>query len=1229
MADFNSMQANLGLIPGVGAPSQTIKSPSSIASQLSQQATQQLQQAEQQLPVAMGGGAAFSFGQQFQQQLHQIQSQQSMNIYQAAMVAGAMPQGGPGGMMPSPLTMTPPSTGIFRPQAQAPSYAPVAPMPVMPMARTPFQPQMPAPMFKTSWEQEVQQRELRADKLYSYSAQTPRALGQGAGIGLGALAGGMLGSRFGGVGRAIGAMAGAGLSQMSGVAPAMGNMAMMGMRPGIEQHQMGASLQRMSQDWVVGGSQLHATGRGFSRGGSLELAGGLQQMASSNSFQQETGGMFNRHDLMKMTQQSGQRGLLDEAQNVDGVKQQMRQVSQVVRRFMELTNDPDVTNVIRQMGQMRQMGLSVPDMDKAASNMRQFSRAAGTTIQGMQQTYGMPGAATYQQAGLSAGAGMNYGMYSGAAARQAVASQTFSPMQLSMLGGTQGVAQRNMQAQAAMMSMPIMGAAMGSFQGGQWGADYGAMAGMMGGGQGAQGAVNGAIGNINSAVQQGGIGALAMFPLQQRMIQSQAAGSMNPYEQTAMRFQMAQSTGEGLGMKGAGAFAVGAQAMFGKEVAEQMMLEASNPEYWRAQRAMIKRERDELSRTQRQEIKENAPGFFSSLLGGPMGSVSRAVSATGEAVASPFKAAGEGISSAYQAFSNYKDDLSAKSEGRAIQRIDKRFTTGSIAERKAQAFRAQGITSDQVKNVLGTAKDGVDYGQFSSDFSETFEGTRLSQYSGMNEMMEWGAAAIDMTPVGWVGMALGLDTAEMAKSGVGALLHGAMTPEAREAVTKRAQKRGAPSRAMIQQSKGYSALSADSGKAFSNLESKFDLKVSGYSVMGQASGAVARSADAAKGFQGADKKVTAESVDAHIIHAISQNSGKSRREVQKIYEGMSADERTQLKSMAFGGAHMQASDTGKDMLLQTEEYFEGGAARRSIADMENLVEGAKSSLEDTEDKLDFENWAGSGRAGRDEIRDITKIAKTSEMMMMVQHQTKDSAGMETKVKDQIRAEAKAQGITLSKKDLDKKYIEMSERVRGGRFEFGKGKMITDDVRERVLGAIDEQGADKAMDLMKEYSVETTKTIKALQISKAGRGLEEELNMPVNMQNLLSIGEKNIQKMQQSGEFGTVGNLLADAKSAKTPEERRRLEAKAFKELSRVGGQITETEEIDLYGAQGDDARKLTNAGKTLAQTETRFSEVFKNFNESSTKNFKDGAEALLNAMGTRRAANQNAGKIGE
>jgi len=1226
---YNPMQANLGLMPG---QQPQVSTPSDIAARLSQQASQQLAEAQHTTPVALGGGSAFSFGQQFQQQLHQIQQQQSMGVYQAAMMAGTMPgaQQYAGGMLPSPLTMTPPSTGVFRPPAPPPSIAPIAPMPIMPMAQTPFTPRLPQPMFRTAWEQEAMQREQRADQLFSFQAQMPQALGQGAGIGLGALAGGMLGGRFGPAGRAIGAVAGAGLAQMTGAAPAMGEMAMMPMRPQIEQRQMGAALQSSSRDWVVSGPQLHPLGRGLAPEAAQQLAGGIQRMAGDEGFQRETGNMFNRQDLMRITQMSGQAGLMDMEQGISGIQSNLRRVSRVVSRFMQLTQEPDVVNVVRQMGQLRQLGFDVNDMENAAMNMRMFSRAAGTSVQGLQQQYGMPGAMTFQQAGLAPAVGMNYGMFAGAAARQGVAGGTFSPMQQALFGGVQGIAQRNMQAQAAMLSMPLFGAGAGQYGPGGWGVNYGALNQMMGGQGGAQGMIMNAVQNMGAAVQQGGVGALAMFPLQQRMIQSQAAAAMSPFQMNAMRFRSAQATGERLGLQGAGAFAVGAQAMFGQEIAEQMMVEASDPVYWRNQRQMIERRQEELARDQRQQIRDAAPGVFGQLAAAALPS-DVTMKQWQDRMTGSFTRVTAPVGRAWDAFTEWRDRESAREEGRMYRRTPEEFVAGTRREQRAQRTWEERATLRQFQRGGGGGGLGAehyDYGQFGRDvYGELMRGGGVEGGAAraMDAFAPLAGGVLDWaTPVGIVGAIGGFDSEDLIWNRVGAGLTmaedigTALGIEGAEGMTARyqglaakARKREEPTRQMFRKARGISTTGKAAGNIYEQVEKAFGLSAGeAFHVVGGSGARIAaRAKEGASIVDAWQTHITAGGMRNEIVKEIAARTGRSEEEVVEEFETLPTEVKDQMIAMALGTASQTGDAAAKEALARTEETVLGSEMARVNALTAGEMERAQERMRK------FEGLMGIPEGGESEaFREFSKRATGSDMLMSAlafggEMTTEQRRDLEKRSRQEFYRE---KGLKDSP-EARAQYRRALQKVQRG---YVGGEQVSEDIRERFGAMMQQEGMQAyggraaAAGLLAYQDVQRG----AIAMTQMRAGMEQIQGITGGgvevgrIGSLTELGEADLQKLTAAGH----GALVKRIQAARGGGEQERLGL--MRALSRMGeGAVAAEEEKTIREATGAEADKLRESKKAVGAAESEFAEVFKHFNVETAQTFKEGAMLLKEA----------------
>jgi len=614
MANVNGMQANMGLSGGGGPPQGMVTpSPADTALSLSTAAAHQQQETFQiisQVPL----GASDAFRRQFQQQLSQIQAQQSLNPYSAHVLSRYQPEGSQQ-YLPSPLAMTPASSGVFRPPAQRPSMAPVAPTYTPSFGASmfePFTPQAPTPMFGSEYEQKLRQEDIRANRTYARFSQAPRALGIGAGIMAGAGVGALAGSALGPLGTLVGAGVGAVGAGLSGLATGVGDLAQMTMRPSLERHRMGAGLQRVSKNWVTTGSDVSTLGRGLTRDASLELAEQVQDLGSDSKFQKQTGEMFNSQDLMQITRQGGEAGLFDMSQEVPKIKEKIKETAATIKQFMELTNDASVTNVIRQMGRLQQFGLNQKEMITAAQGMRSYARAAGTSIEGLQQIGGLPGAATFQGVGLTAGQGFQYGNAAAASANQMVASGSVSQRQLALQGGVQGMAQRDMQAQAAFASMPLFAGSQSKYSEGSWGIDPDTA----GRGDGAFGMVQGTMRSMNRAVQEGGVGALAMFQMKQKELSDTVLASMSPMQALKQRMSMAMSTGQRLGMTGEQALAVGGGVAFNPEVANSMSQRAKSPQFWETKRQAIRQRQLQLGVETAERNRANT-SWFTNTFGEP------------------------------------------------------------------------------------------------------------------------------------------------------------------------------------------------------------------------------------------------------------------------------------------------------------------------------------------------------------------------------------------------------------------------------------------------------------------------------------------------------------------------------------------------------------------------------------------------------------------------------------
>lgn len=312
---------------------------------------------------------------------------------------------------------------------------------VTPVPRTgAAQSYLPGATLGGGWGMARQQAQGNAGELLT-SAQTVSGIGARSAFsgGLGLLATPFLGP-WGG------AAVGFGADYLMG--DAVERMGQMPFKPFVDRQQRATQLQNMSLNNVRMGSDLSASGIGLSMTASMDLERNLMRTADNRNFKRDTGNMFNRQDMMKLTEISSQVGLLDNSQSVDQIARDMGKIGRALSTFMKVVEEPDVRQALQTMGQMRQLGMSIPETNVAAANARTYARMAGTTVQGVMQA-GMQGANIFQQYGMSGATGLNVGM--AATGTASMLGSVLDPRTLNMMGGRDGMAQ-SLASSAAKMS---------------------------------------------------------------------------------------------------------------------------------------------------------------------------------------------------------------------------------------------------------------------------------------------------------------------------------------------------------------------------------------------------------------------------------------------------------------------------------------------------------------------------------------------------------------------------------------------------------------------------------------------------------------------------------------------------------------------------------------------------------------------------------------------------------
>lgn len=467
LAGFNSMQMQLGLLPmqnqasPMGVPFQPpppppqIPHPSQSGVYAVQQQMQQMQQTLQasqmtryvpppSTPIGGGGGAGWGGS------MNTLASNQFNPI-----MAGVM-SGGGGGGMPSPMMMTAPQYGGYRPGG--PMASPLMGPSRVPSIFNPFSPMLPGSHFQSPAMQHLQVMQAHQSQ---FTGMLGGAVQGGLGVG-GSMIGAGIGSMFGPLGTMAGSYLGGKLGGAIGdmtIGPALADMA------------HGRQLQNMSAPWMVSGGMLNPfTGQGMERGAARQTATGLRHMVRDQDFE-KTG--FNTQDVMRITQLASDQGLLTTARNPEDLTRKIKDISKAVKNIIAITGDPDVRDAIQSLGQMRNMGfMGLSGQMGAVANRTAFSRMAGVSQSAMDQMYGSPGAMMGQQLGLSGATGYMAGMGGGGFANIAASSGSLNELQLARAGGKQGLGQINTMAALGAANQDIyMASAIRRGKGGKWSVD--------------------------------------------------------------------------------------------------------------------------------------------------------------------------------------------------------------------------------------------------------------------------------------------------------------------------------------------------------------------------------------------------------------------------------------------------------------------------------------------------------------------------------------------------------------------------------------------------------------------------------------------------------------------------------------------------------------------------------------------------------------------------------------
>jgi hypothetical protein len=358
------------------------------------------------------------------QGLAQAQSMNISNPYQ-------VPYGAAAGMAPSYM-MTSANLSPFRPQPPPPPPALMATPGVTNQFTNPADLAVQYQMMRTGMfaDPGSAAENYGRMRLHRFGQSASAAVGTAVGVGAQFIPGmqGLGGSILG----SLGSMAMENLNEIPGIGSAL--------RWGI-----GAMNQNVAEQLAWTGGAQHGTygrvamgrgeaglgGRGMNMGASMNLGRQMRQMSLQTGTPDQAGS-FNQVDMMNLLRTAGDTGFLESATNVDQISKTVGNLMKLVGSLAKITGDPDFRNNLRELGNMRLMGLSAPQGMQALESMNNWARMSGMTRSQLMETGALPGATRAAAAGLTPAVGMMAGAYGQGQAR--MMQGTFSETQKALFG---------------------------------------------------------------------------------------------------------------------------------------------------------------------------------------------------------------------------------------------------------------------------------------------------------------------------------------------------------------------------------------------------------------------------------------------------------------------------------------------------------------------------------------------------------------------------------------------------------------------------------------------------------------------------------------------------------------------------------------------------------------------------------------------------------------------------
>lgn len=273
-------------------------------------------------------------------------------------------------------------------------------------------------------------------------------MGTAIGGGIGAWAGGAIGSALGPLGMAAGAWIGRHAGGfIGGAVGGTAGLFAAKMNPFsavMDRRVQALNYHAMTRGLITSGNSLDVSGTGLSQLAAQQGVRGMYSLAADDA-------VFTRRDFTGMTDAAGSSGLLNMINSPQEMKRRMGDVAKAMRVFMDVANDPDMRSALKSMGELYNAGVSLGGLNQAASNIKQFARMAGVTVDEAMSTSGAQGGYMYKQMGLTQGAGIQAGVAGQGLANTLVQTGALTQADVNRMGGVTGIGQGFTQAGAGFL----------------------------------------------------------------------------------------------------------------------------------------------------------------------------------------------------------------------------------------------------------------------------------------------------------------------------------------------------------------------------------------------------------------------------------------------------------------------------------------------------------------------------------------------------------------------------------------------------------------------------------------------------------------------------------------------------------------------------------------------------------------------------------------------------------